>query len=677
MDRAEPYRTMPARMAAAGASRARVAAAAVLAACGLAASPARAQGAADEERLFRDLPQVEAASRYGQSTADAPSSVTVVTARDIERHGWRTLGEVLQNVRGMQVSGDRNYSYLSLRGFSRAGDWNSRVLLLVDGQRMNDNVYDNAGLGEDGLVDMAMVDRVEVIRGPSSSVYGPNAIFGVINVVTRRGRDLGGAEFAAGVGSRGGNELRASVGARPSTDLEYLLSAGSYGSHGDRRLYIPRFDAPATNRGVSEGLDGEQSRRFLAKLRLGGFSLQAAGVDRDRSVPTASWSTVFNDNRYATSDQRGYVEARYEGSLGEATEFKARAALHSMWYRGAFPYGAPRNALNNDWSNGSWLNAEFAFNTRLGAAHRLAYGLERQQNRRTEQGNSDNTVFLLDQRRSMRTGAFVQHEWRVAEDVVLNNGLRLDRTQTGAGVANPRLAAIWHARPDTTLKLMHGRAYRAPNAYELYYHDGNQTQMANPLLKPERVRTTEGVLEHEWAPGWRASLSAYEYRLTDAIQQVTDAPTGLLVFRNTGELRTRGYEAGVDGRAGRVELQASLSVQAMTVLSGPSPVWGMARSNGKLLASAPLDGDWLRASVALRYLSPRSTLTGSVIPSTVLADMVLLARPVSDGLRGTKLTLGVYNLFDRRHFDPGASEHTQDRIEQYGRSVWLRLEQRF
>src|SRR5262245_36994017 len=91
---------------------------------------------------------VYAASKKNQPASEAPSAVTVVGSDEIKKYGYRTLADVLRSVRGLYVSFDRNNSFLGTRGFNR-GDFNSRVLLLVDGHRMNNNLSDGALIGTD------------------------------------------------------------------------------------------------------------------------------------------------------------------------------------------------------------------------------------------------------------------------------------------------------------------------------------------------------------------------------------------------------------------------------------------------------------------------------------------------------------------------------------------------
>jgi outer membrane receptor for ferrienterochelin and colicins len=150
-----------------------------------AASTQQAEAGPDLEQLLGiEIQSVFGASRFLQKSTEAPAAVTVITADEIWRYGWRTLADVLRSVRGFYVTDDRSWAYVGVRGFQRTGDYNTRILLLIDGRRTNDNIYDQALVQEDFLVDLAEVERIEVIRGPSSSLYGSNAFSGVINIVT-------------------------------------------------------------------------------------------------------------------------------------------------------------------------------------------------------------------------------------------------------------------------------------------------------------------------------------------------------------------------------------------------------------------------------------------------------------------------------------------------------------
>ena len=626
--------------------------------------------AGDENLLFREVPVVIGASRHEQRVGDAPAAVTIVTREEIRRFGHRTLAEALASVQGFFVTNDRNYSYLGVRGFNRTGDYNSRVLMLVDGHRVNDNVYDQSLIGEDGVVEMDLVDRIEVIRGPSSSLYGTSAFFAVINVITRRGRDIGGEAVLEG-GSLNTGRLRLTLGRQLDNGAELTLSASGFRSRGYDSLYYPEFDTAANNRGFARGADSEQAARLFGRYRDGDFSLSVAWVGRHKQIPTGSYSTIFNDNRAQTRDERLYINAQHRIRLDGAGDLRLRLAYDAMNYDAGYPLPGPPAVLNRDLSHGRWWSGEAVWQHAIAPGHQLTAGVEFRYNQRIDQLNYDAATLLDDRRRAGSQALFVQDEWRISPAVLLNAGLRYDRHQTFGGTVNPRLGLIHHASADTTLKFLYGTAYRAPNAYELYYTDNGTTQLANPNLRAERIRTYEAVWEHALSPVWAVNASLYRYRLTDMISQVTNA-AGLLVFVNQGRVDATGIETGIEGSLWRgVNLKASIARQENRESVSGRILPNSPRTLGKFSATAPLFGDAAQLGVEAAYTGARDTLANSRLGPDWLVNLNLSSRRL---VPGSTLSLRVKNLFNRRSFDPGGAEHTQDRIEQDRRSIMLRME---
>src|SRR6202790_4508910 len=215
-----------------------------------------------EDLLSIEVHSVYSASGFTQKVTEAPASVTIITAEEIRKHGYRTLADILRNVPGFYVTYDRNYSYLGMRGYGPPGDYNSRIAVLIDGHRLNDNLYDGALIGTEFPIDVDLIERVEVIRGPNSSLYVASAFLGVVSVITKRGKDMPGVSGAGEVASYGTYKGRVSYGNTFNNGLELLLSGSFFDSHGQDQLFFPTFDTPATNNGNALNADDDQSRQL-------------------------------------------------------------------------------------------------------------------------------------------------------------------------------------------------------------------------------------------------------------------------------------------------------------------------------------------------------------------------------------------------------------------------------
>jgi outer membrane receptor for ferrienterochelin and colicins len=216
---------------------------------------------------------ISTAAKYEQRTGDAPASVTIITSQDIQRYGYRTLEDVLNQVRGFYISNDRNYSYLGVRGFSRPTDYNDRVLLLLNGHTLNENIYGQAFIGTELGLDLGAIERIEIVRGPGSALYGNNAMFAVINLITKKGNTVDGLNLAAETGSydrQGGSAL---FGKELNNGLDLLIS-GQWGDIHGQNLYFKEFDDPSTNNGIAENLDWDKYYGFFSTIHYRGFTAE-------------------------------------------------------------------------------------------------------------------------------------------------------------------------------------------------------------------------------------------------------------------------------------------------------------------------------------------------------------------------------------------------------------------
>ena len=227
-----------------------------------------------------DVPvdSVEGAARHTQRITEAPASVTVVTATDIETFGWRTLADVLKSVRGFHVTYDRNYSYVGVRAFGRPTDYNNRVLVMVDGRRINDSIYDGALIGSEFPLDLSVVERIEVIRGPGSALYGTSAFLAVVNVITKHGDTSGARQAGVDVSSFDTWNAHASHGWSDDRGRDVFLSVSRYDSHGPHALFFPEF---AGEPGGGHGLRSRRRQEQQAvRIGAGRRAARAGGARR-------------------------------------------------------------------------------------------------------------------------------------------------------------------------------------------------------------------------------------------------------------------------------------------------------------------------------------------------------------------------------------------------------------
>ncbi|HUG09773.1 MAG TPA: TonB-dependent receptor [Opitutaceae bacterium] len=639
-----------------------------------------------EELMGYRIEKVFGASKYEQRVTRAPASVSIVTAADIQNYGHRTLSDVLRSMRGIFVSNDRNYDYTGVRGFLRPGDYNTRVLTLIDGHRVNDVVYDSVYFDRVNSVDIDWVERVELIRGPSSSIYGSSAFFGVINIVTRNAAQMNGGEFSAEAGSFGSYTARVGYGRQFSNNTDLVLNFSYFESEGEERLYFPEFDerisseSLARNHGVAEDADGERAMKFSATVRHGPFTFSGYFSTRRKAVPTASFATYFNDGREEAVDEIAFVDVKFEHEFSPDLRLVARAAVDHYGYSADYPYdfaepGDPTDiVINKDSAHGDWFSTELQLTAKLRERHTIVVGGEFRYAFRQEQVSYYDTTppeYFLDIDHSSHTmGFYAQGEFELHRKVLLNAGLRYDYYPNSfGGTLNPRLGLIYNPTARTTIKALYGQAFRAPNSYEQFYYTPFQGE-----LEPERIRTAELVVEHYFGTDFSIGLSGYRYEVDNLINQF-ETEEGDLFFDNRDKTTAHGVEVELAGKfQSGIQARASFAVQRTEDATTGDELTSSPRQLGRFNISAPLAGERLRVGLEVQSHSSLVTLDGAKSGSFILTNLTFISRELTPGL---ELSASVYNLFDEDYGYPGAEDHTQDTIPQPGRSLRIKATFRF
>ena len=608
-----------------------------------------------EELMKIRIEPVFGASRRLQPVTEAPASVTIVTADDIARHGYRTVAEILRGVRGFSTTDDRNYSYVGVGGFAIPGDYNTRILLLVDGHRMNDNVFDQAQIGAESGLDPAAFERVEIIRGPASSLYGTTAFFAVVNIITRTGASLNGVHLSAEGGGLGMRSLRAAIGREFRTGVDVALFAHVQESEGHTRLYFPAFDSPDTGFGIASGMDGESVRQVSRRLRAGALTFIGAFGRRDKAVPTAAFGTVFGDPRFRTRDERFYLDGAFERTFA-ATKLNVHGFVDRYRYDGAYPFGSD---LFLDFADGIWTGTEARVTRTLASRHTVIAGAEWRYNLRQLQGGAyaleSEPGFRVNTTSAVLAGYF-QDEFSVNDRLTLHGGIRLDRYADFQRLA-PRVAVIVRPTINEAVKYMYGNAFRAPNAYEQSYF------RATGPLRPETINSHEVVWERYTGTWLRTSVSAFINRVHSLIALDSNAQ-GDFAFRNRDHVHGSGAGVEAELRLGsRARIAGNYSRQSATTETGARLANSPAHTGAMQVSIAGPRG----ASLALDAygMSDRLAVSGDRVSGFSIANASIRV-PVR---RGIAFTANVRNLFDTAYSHPGSEEHRQIAILQDGR-VW-------
>ena len=639
--------------------------------------------ARDPDLIALDLEQlmnlkVVTVAKAPQALADAPASLTVLTAADIKAHGYRTLLDALNSIRGLTSSYDRYTNFLGVRGYTAQGQFNSKVLLLIDGYRTNENIFAGAFFGIDAIIDIDLVERIEFVPGPSSAVYGDSAFFGVINVITKSASALNGTTIAAETATNRTNKGRGTwSSAAGENSVSTVLSVSSRASRG---FAIPTIDASGASTGRASGLDGSRDIQFFAKAATQTLTFAAVHGSRTKDYAIGSYGTVPGEPGTISVDAVSYLSGEWRDKLDANTDAMLRASFGQYKYDGDYMRAAGNGGrvTNVDQIQGRWADLELQVTRQL-SAHRIVAGIDARFDTSLRQKNYDRApafTYLDVSHNAQHTGIYVQDEWRMHRDFIVTSGLRFDRYDTSGNVSNPRAGLVYSPTTTDRIKLLYGRAFRAPNAFERDNATPALKVERNPLLQPERITTTELVWESYPATQTRLVALLFNNRMSDLIES-TETPSGNFRYDNIGEVKVRGAQVEVEHKfASGLRVRASSSwqdVKKITVDGNFERPVDAPRLITKFNASVPLAGSRWLLGVEAQHTAERFTPADRVAGYTVAN----LALSTSRAIAGFDVTLSAYNLFDRRYYDPGAAGLLFDRIEQNGREWRAKLVYKF
>lgn len=672
--------------------------------------------------------EVLGASRTAEAVEDAPASVTIITRQELRAMGYPTIAEAIRGVRGMYLSNDDTYISTGVRGFSRPGDYGNRILVLLDGHATNDNWVGSSYVGFDARVDLDDVERIEVVRGAGSVVYGNGAFFGVINLVTRSKEEPTHGEVAVST-ALGAGRARATAVWHPSSEAGLWVSLSGAKAAGQDHFYPEYVSTPGMGgvptitdfrgnpaTGSVRDADGFEAATFGGRAWYRALSMQWFLTSHDKQSPSAQYLSQFGSTGSRNTDTRSFVDIQFEPAW-DNFESLTRLHLDQYHFTGSVPYASdPANAYFGtevDSFTGLWGGLEQRLVFKLPPSVKLTVGADYTQHFKTRQYNVDDRARagylgadagpILDTDNPYKNIAgYVLLDAALTRGVRLSAGARVDyfdNVDFNFGDAfSPRVALLLKPYDRGNLKLMVGKAFRAPSQLERFYISG--TQISRNDIRPEKVLSAEAEFTHRFSSAVSGLITGYSNYVTDLIElgtvnyqdaqvnQERNSKAPVLVVGAEAEVRHEWQQGWMLSASTSVQKARYLNDDNLREVPNSPLVLGAAKAMMPLIGRAlnlatrlSIEGKRFDNALRNRDLScDPNGAASAVCPAQgttrtgVVWDVVLSG---SVERFNATYTLGMYNAMGWSYDTVPSTEYAQRTIFQRPRSVLASLSLKF
>ena len=626
--------------------------------------------AAQETPQLNDI--VVTASGFEQQISSAPASISVISREELERGHYQNVTDALRDVPGVVVTGGGagdNGNDISIRGMP-----SQYTLILVDGRPQNSRESrpnGSAGFEQDWLPPLQAIERIEVVRGPMSTLYGSDAIGGVINVITRKVADTWHGNIQLDT------VLQEDSASGDSRQANFYLSGPLVADRLGLQLYGRTSERDEDD--IENGYEEKSLQSLTARLSLAAsdnhdFTAEAGITEQDRR-------SLVGRSAPAEGCRGGCTD-----SIGEYTNSHV-ALTHS----GRFDWGTSETFVQRERSENQSRDIEITNTTAKTSAviplgmHMLTVGASWE-----EESLEDGTTNQISDRTAVENSQwalFMEDEWMLTNAWALTGGLRLDDDDNYGSHLSPRLYSVWNMTPEWTLKGGVSTGYRSPNLREITPDWGQISRggnvYGNPDLEPETSLNKEIALLYGNDAGLNGSLTLFHNDFEDKITRIA-CPIDICnagpnqfgsdpTYRvNIDDAVTQGVEASLGAPlTDTLALTASYTFTDSEQKSGEyagEPLTQLPRHQ----VSATLDWDvsarlsqWTKVSYRGEESQPTTGPSQSAIvaPSYTFVDAGI-GYQLNDS---TTVNAGIYNLFDER------ITYDEYGYVDDGRRVWLGL----
>ena len=639
---------------------------------------------------------VVGAAKREQSLGTVASAVTVITGDRIRRFGYRTVGEAVAAVAGAYLVDNRLSYSIGIRGLQIPGDFNTRLLVLVDGATVNEAWGEFAGVGYDALVAIDDIARIEVIRGPVSSVYGTNAFFGIINIVTRGAAETPRAWARAAINSVNG----------VTTSAGFAVGGVHRQLRGSVHVMDRFGDTTTLDQLRDRTLTGDGSRAIAAAVvgAYDGSFAQARAVRYSRQSPFAPYDVDPGGQPYEQHDTQLLIEGGHTRELGAHVAVAGRLYGNFYKFNDSAPQagGSPLDTAGTAQVIGAELRGRYEViaPNKLGVTAGVEASYDRTRSTARSEDGGGNTVdepFVYDVE-----GTYAEIDAQPTPWLGLTGGVRYDRNaafhddamRQAANNVSPRVALFVADPEHYGMKLLYAGGFRAASAFEGVFDDQSDFA-ANPAIRPEQIHSYEAVAWAKPWPGLALRLSGFYWDAGDVIEQkeVVLEVGPRLQFKNVGHYVSKGVEAEASYRdrrgwyafGGLAVTRVGSAALRDDGLSDPIR-YGAVPNAPELTASGgvstPRLFDRVHLSSEVIVLGERPTRPGADASPPSPAWVGWNATLHAPNLAGFDLTAGVRNILGTRDLVPAPGDYDRTtsapttvvpRVPAEGREVYVKV----